>query len=174
MAEDVKFYISFRMRLILLLSSFLLLTIGLVLALDKWAQERASEEVIQQSAQVNNAVNSGFTDFAKATYLAIKNLNSVRYLYKQIQAGEITLPDTVEHIIAADQFGALTNTTDLALNSMSDWFMHSVVAGGCAAQTVRGGGAVCGSCVPESTPCSACGMRSLRDLTRQAVAAATN
>jgi signal transduction histidine kinase len=111
MSQDVKFYLSFRVRLILLLSSFLLLTIGLVLALDKWAQERASEEVVQQSAQVKNAVNSGFTDFAKATYLAIKNLKSERYLYKQIQAGEITLPDTVEHIIVADQYGAVSDTT---------------------------------------------------------------
>jgi signal transduction histidine kinase len=111
MSEKVKFYLSFRTRLILLLSFFFFLTIVLVLILDKWAQKRASEEVAQQSAQVKDAVNAGFTDFAKATYLAIKNLNSERYLYKQIQAGEITLPDTVEHIIVADEFGAVSDTT---------------------------------------------------------------
>jgi signal transduction histidine kinase len=111
MSEKVKFYLSFRTRLLLLLTFFFLLTIGLVLILDKWAQKRASEEVAQQSAQVQDAVNAGFTDFAKAMYLAIKNLKSERYLYKQIQKGEITLPDTVEHIIVADEFGAVSDTT---------------------------------------------------------------
>ena len=102
---------SFRVRLILLLTSFLLLTIILVLALDKWAQKRAAQEVAQQSNQVKNAVNKGFSDFAQAEGMAIKNLNSDRYLYKQIQAGEIDLPDTVEHIIVADQNGAVSHTT---------------------------------------------------------------
>ena len=102
---------SFRVRLILLLTSFLLLTIILVLALDKWAQKRAAQEVAQQSDQVKNAVNKGFSDFAQAEGMAIKNLNSDRYLYKQIQAGEIDLPDTVEHIIVADQYGAVSDTT---------------------------------------------------------------
>ena len=99
MSEKIKFFMSFRARLMLLLSSFLLLTIVLVLALDKWAQKKASEEVAQQSAQVNEAVNGGFSDFASALHMAIKNLNSERYLYKQIQRGEIKLPDTVEHRI---------------------------------------------------------------------------
>lgn len=111
MSEKVKFYMSFRARLLLLLSSFLLLTIVLVLALDKWAQKRAAEEVAQQSTQVKNAVNDGFSDFAKALYLAIANLKEDRYLYKQIQAGEITLPDTVEHIIVADEHGEVSDTT---------------------------------------------------------------
>ena len=119
MSEKVKFYMSFRVRLILLLSSFLLLTIVLVLALDKWAQERASQEVAQQSEQVKDAVNSGFSDFAKAMYLAIKNLNSNRYLYKQIEAGEIKLPDTVEHIIVADENGAVSDTTLAELDGKS-------------------------------------------------------
>ena len=111
MSEKIKFFMSFRARLMLLLSSFLLLTIVLVLALDKWAQERAAQEVAQQSAQVNNAVNEGFSDFAEALYMAIKNLKSERYLYKQIQRGEIKLPDTVEHIIVADEHGAVSDTT---------------------------------------------------------------
>jgi len=102
---------SFRARLMLLLSSFLLLTIVLVLALDRWAQKRAAEEVRQQSEQVDDAVKKGFSDFAQAIGMAIKNLNSEKYLYKQIEAGEIDLPDTVEHIIVADEYGAVSDTT---------------------------------------------------------------
>src|SRR5207244_2668229 len=111
MSQKVKFFMSFRVRLMLLLTSILLLTIILVLALDKWAQKRAAQEVAQQSDQIKNAVNEGFSDFAFAMYVAIKNLNSDQYLYKQIKAGEITLPDTVEHIIVADQYGAVKDTT---------------------------------------------------------------
>ena len=75
MSEKIKFFMSFRARLMLLLSAFLLLTIVLVLALDRWAQKRAAEEVSQQSEQVKTAVNKGFSDFAKAIGMAIKNLN---------------------------------------------------------------------------------------------------
>jgi signal transduction histidine kinase len=111
MSQKVKFFMSFRVRLMLLLASILLLTIVLVLALDKWAQKRAAEEVRQQSDQIKDAVNNGFSDFAFAMYVAIKNLNSNQYLYRQIKAGEITLPDTVEHIIVADQYGNVKDTT---------------------------------------------------------------
>lgn len=102
---------SFRVRLMLLLTSILLLTIVLVLALDKWAQKRAGQEVRQQSAQIKAAVNNGFSDFAFAMYVAINNLNSERYLYNQIKEGEFELPDTVEHIIVANQYGAVSDTT---------------------------------------------------------------
>lgn len=111
MSQKVKFFMSFRVRLMLLLTSILLLTIVLVLALDKWAQKRADQEVAQQSDQIKNAVNEGFSDFAFAMYVAIKNLNSKQYLYKQIKDVEITLPDTVEHIIVADQYGAVKDTS---------------------------------------------------------------
>lgn len=111
MSDRVKFFMSFRVRLMLLLTSFLLLTIVLVLALDKWAQKRAAEEVARQSEQVKGALNKGFSDFAKAIGLAIKNLNSERYLYKQIQAGEVELPETVQHIIVADEHGAVSDTS---------------------------------------------------------------
>lgn len=95
----------------LLLASFLLLTIVLVLALDQWAQRRAAEEVAQQSEQVKDAVNNGFSDIVEAFGLAIHNLNSDQYLYKQIQEGTVTLPQTVEHIIVADQYGKVSDTT---------------------------------------------------------------
>lgn len=111
MSENVKFFMSFRVRLMLLLTSFLLLTIVLVLALDKWAQKRAAEEVRQQSEQVKDAVNGTYSDLVEAIGMAIANLNSERYLYKQIEAGEIKLPDTVEHIIVADEFGAVSDTS---------------------------------------------------------------
>jgi signal transduction histidine kinase len=111
MSEKIKFFMSFRARLMLLLSSFLVLTLALVLGLDAWAQKRAAEEVRKQSDQVDDAVKKGFSDFAQAIGMAIKNLNSERYLYKQIQAGEIDLPDTVEHIIVADEYGAVSDTT---------------------------------------------------------------
>src|SRR4029453_10441412 len=111
MSQKVKFFMSFRVRLILLLTSILLLTIVLVLALDKWAQQRARQEVLLQSEQVKAAVNDGFSDFAFAMYLAINNLNSERYLYNQIKEGEFDLPDTVEHIIVADQYGKVSDTS---------------------------------------------------------------
>ncbi|MEK6303968.1 MAG: ATP-binding protein [Acidobacteriota bacterium] len=111
MPDRVKFFMSFRARLMLLLTSFLLLTIVLVLALDNWTRKRANEEVQVQSEEVKNAVKEGFSDFAKAIGLAIENLSSERYLYKQIEAGEVKLPDTVGHIIVADKNGKVSDTT---------------------------------------------------------------
>jgi nitrogen fixation/metabolism regulation signal transduction histidine kinase len=121
MTEKVKFFMSFRVRLMLLLTAFLLLTMVLVLGLDKWAQRRAAEEVSRQSEQVKDAVNEGFRDFEKAIAMAIENLNSERFLYRQIQEGEIELPKTVEHIIVADEHGAVSDTTleDLKGKSIS-------------------------------------------------------
>lgn len=95
----------------LLLTSFLLLTIVLVLALDNWARKRADQEVSQQSQQVKDAVNSGFGDFFEATGMAIHNLSSERFLYERIDAGEMNLPPTVEHIIVADNNGEVKDTT---------------------------------------------------------------
>ena len=111
MSGKVKFLMSFRARLMLLLTSFLLLTIVLVLALDNWARKRADQEVLQQSQQVKDAVNSGFGDFFEATGMAIHNLSSERFLYERIQAGEMDLPPTVEHIIVADSNGEVKDTT---------------------------------------------------------------
>ncbi|HWN98856.1 MAG TPA: ATP-binding protein [Blastocatellia bacterium] len=111
MSERVKFFMSFRARLMLLLTSFVLLTIILVLTLDNWTRERANEEVETQSGEIKDAVNDGFSDFAVAIGLAIQNLSSERYLYKQIEAGEVKLPPTVEHIIVADKDGKVSDTT---------------------------------------------------------------
>ncbi|MFY9608882.1 MAG: ATP-binding protein [Blastocatellia bacterium] len=111
MSDRVRFFMSFRARLMLLLTSFLLLTIILVLTLDNWSRKQAAEEVTVQSEQVKDAVNSGFSDFALAIGLAIHNLASDRYLYKQIEAGEVKLPGTVEDIIVADKDGKVSDTT---------------------------------------------------------------
>ena len=111
MVERVRFFMSFRARLMLLLTAFLLLTIVLVLALDNWSRKQAAAEVKVQSEQVENAVNSGFSDFAVAIGMAIQNLASTRYLYKQIEAGEVRLPDTVANIIVADRDGKVSDTT---------------------------------------------------------------
>lgn len=111
MPDRAKFFISFRARLMLLLTSFLLLTIILVLALDNWTRKLANQEVQVQSGEVKNAVKDGFSDFAKAIGLAIENLSSRGYLYEQIEAGELKLPATVEHIIVADRNGKVSDTT---------------------------------------------------------------
>jgi signal transduction histidine kinase len=111
MASKVKFPMSFRGRLMLLLIAFVVLTIVVVLALDNWARKRANEEVQVQSEQVNEAVNSGFSDFTLAMGMAIHNLSSGTYLYRQIQRGEIELPKTVEHIIVADKDGNVSDTS---------------------------------------------------------------
>ncbi|HEX8186461.1 MAG TPA: ATP-binding protein [Blastocatellia bacterium] len=111
MSGKVKFFMSFRARLMLLLTSFLLLTIVLVLALDNWARKRADQEVIQQSEEVKDAVSSGFSDFALAIGMAIHNLSSEKFLYERIDEGEMKLPPTVQHIIVADKDGKVSDTT---------------------------------------------------------------
>jgi signal transduction histidine kinase len=111
MSDRVKSLMSFRARLILLLTAFLLLTIVLVLALDSWVRKRAAEEVAQQSEEVKAAVNSGFSDFAQAIGMAIQNLNSETYLSSYIESGEMRLPPTVEHVIVADEQGDVKDTT---------------------------------------------------------------
>lgn len=118
MSEKIKFFMSFRVRLMFLLTSFLLLTIVLVLLLDRWAQKRSGEEVLRQSEQVKEAVNSGFSDFNQAIGLAIRNLNTDRFLYDQIKTGEIRLPETVEHIIVADEHGTVRDATIEDLKSI--------------------------------------------------------
>ena len=45
MSDKVRFLMSFRARLILLLASFLLMTMALVILLDNWARHRAHHEV---------------------------------------------------------------------------------------------------------------------------------
>jgi signal transduction histidine kinase len=111
MSDRVRFLMSFRARLILLLASFLLLTIALVILLDNWARRRAHHEVERQSREVKDAVDNGYGDIAKAFGIAVQNLSSERYLYRRIEDGEFQLPDTVEDIIVADKDGKVADTT---------------------------------------------------------------
>ena len=111
MSGKVKLLMSFRARLMLLLTSFLLLTLVVVLALDSWGRKRADQEVKLQSENVKDAVNGGFSDFALAIGMAIQNLSSERFLYERIDAEEMKLPPTVGHIIVADKDGNVSDTT---------------------------------------------------------------
>jgi signal transduction histidine kinase len=111
MPEKLKFFMSFRGRLMLLLIGFVLLTIVLVLSLDNWTRKGVAEEVQRQSDSVSEAVDSGLSDFAVALGMAIRNLSGGTYLYRQIENGEITLPETVEHIIVADREGKVSDTS---------------------------------------------------------------
>jgi signal transduction histidine kinase len=111
MSDKVKFLMSFRSRLMLLLTSFLLLALILVFALDNWARKRIDQEVARQSEEVKEAVNGGFGDFAEATGMAIKSLSGEKFLYERIEDGEMQLPPTVEHIIVADKDGKVSDTT---------------------------------------------------------------
>src|SRR5437763_2460952 len=111
MNNRVKFLLSFRARLILLLASFLLLTIVLVIALDNWARAKSYREVRHQSREVKEAVNNGFGDIAEAIGIAVQNLSSERFLYRRIEDGEFKLPDTVEDILVADKDGKVADST---------------------------------------------------------------
>jgi len=111
MSDRTKFLMSFRARLMLLLTAFLVLTLASVLALDKWALKRADQEVRQQSAQVKDVVNGGYGDLVDAFGMAIHNLSSEKFLHERIDAGEMKLPPTVQHIIVADKDGVVKDTT---------------------------------------------------------------
>jgi signal transduction histidine kinase len=110
MTGKVNFLMTFRARLMMLLTAFLVLTISLVLVLDKWAQKRGAEEVALQSEKVKTAFNESFGDFAQAVSLAVKNLSTKTYLFDQLAAGEIWLPERVQHIIVADSRGLVIDS----------------------------------------------------------------
>jgi signal transduction histidine kinase len=93
----------------LLLTSFLLLTIVLVLVLDRWAQRRASAEVFRQSRQVKGAFNTSFGDFAQAVSLGLQSLGSNDYLYEV--TSRVEMPSTLKDIIVADDTGKVKDTT---------------------------------------------------------------
>jgi nitrogen fixation/metabolism regulation signal transduction histidine kinase len=106
-----RFWQTFRARLMLLLTSFLLLTLVLVFAMDKWVQRRADAEVALQSSQIKDAVNSGYGDFLEAFGMAIESLKSERFLYDLIESKHFKLPKSVEHIIVTNRNGLVTDST---------------------------------------------------------------
>ena len=109
MPEKVPFLISFRGRLMLLLTSFLLLTVAIAFALDLWSHKRADAELVRQSDQVKNAFNSGFGDFAQAFSLGVQSLSSKKYLYEAVS--KVHLPSTLKDIIIANEAGKVLDST---------------------------------------------------------------
>jgi signal transduction histidine kinase len=109
MPDRVKFLMSFRGRLMLLLTGFLVLTIALVLLLDRWAQRHATAELVRQSQQVKTAFNTSFGDFAQAVSLSLQSLASESYLYEVI--GHIEMPSTLKAIVVADENGLVKDST---------------------------------------------------------------
>lgn len=109
MSDNIKFFLTFRARLMLLLSSFLLLTIILVLVLDKWASKRAGQEIEAQNNKVTQAVNAGLGDFGQAMSLATQSLSSEEFLYDTIAPED--LPQTVEVIIVTEKDGKVRDST---------------------------------------------------------------
>ena len=109
MSDKVKFLMTFRARLMMLLTSFLLLTLILVLALDNWARKRVEEVIAAQTQQITDTVNSGYGDLAQAMTLAMQSLNSDQYLYDVVEPGG--LPRTIEGIIITDKDGKIKDST---------------------------------------------------------------
>jgi signal transduction histidine kinase len=93
----------------LLLTSFLLLTIALVLALDNWARKRAEEVIAEQNKQVTESVNSGYDDFLEAMSLAQQSLASDNYLYQVLKPEN--MPRTVESITVTERDGKVSDST---------------------------------------------------------------
>ena len=111
MSDRVKFLASFRVRLMLLLTSFLLLTIVVVFLVDIRVKRRIEDVVADQNRQVNEAVSDGFGDLTQAISIALDTLKSKRYLYDKLERGQLQLPPTIAHIIVTDQRGAIRDTT---------------------------------------------------------------
>ncbi|MCI0489907.1 MAG: ATP-binding protein [Blastocatellia bacterium] len=109
MSEKVKFLTTFRARLILLLTSFLLITLALVFILDNWSRKRTEEAVEAHRNQVAESLNIGYYDLALAINLATQSLESERYLYDSLGPGE--LPRTIENIVVTEENGKVRDCT---------------------------------------------------------------
>jgi signal transduction histidine kinase len=107
MALKTGLFLSFRGRLILLWASFLILTTILVFVIDRQVQHRVKNDVNQQNAQVKDAINSGFQDFASAISLAQQSLDKESYLFQSPQE----IPPNIEHIIVTDDKGLVKDST---------------------------------------------------------------
>lgn len=110
MSEPMKLFKSFRGRLMLLMTAFLLLTVVLVLGLDRWAQKRVSVEVRNQNERVKEIVGVSLGAFAESLSMALQNLNTEEYLYNRIAPGE--LPPDIKHIVVAEKDGKVADSTD--------------------------------------------------------------
>lgn len=113
MFESMQLFRSFRGRLMLLMTAFLLLTVLLVFVLDKWAQKRVSDEAREQNERVKEIVGDSLGGFSEAFSMALKNLSTEQYLYEQIAPGE--LPANIKHVVIAEQDGTIADSTDREL-----------------------------------------------------------
>ncbi len=109
MPENIQFLKTFRARLVMLLAACLLLTIGVILALDYWAQRKINEEIEQQRDRVENIINDGYGDFIQAVSMATSSLGSTKFLYETVTSAN--MPKTVECIIIADKNGMVVDST---------------------------------------------------------------
>lgn len=109
MSDRVKFPLSFRGQLLLLLTASLMITIVVVLALDKWVTKRANEMIEKQNSQVTEAFNNSYDDLIHALSLAMASLVSEEYLYEEIAPGE--LPATVETILVTQSDGKVRDSS---------------------------------------------------------------
>lgn len=109
MSDKVKLLMSFRARLMLVLTSFLLLTSIIVLALDNWASKRAQALIAAQTQEITDTVNRSYGDLAWAMNLSMQSLTSDKYLYEVVEPGK--LPRTIEGIIIAEEDGEITDST---------------------------------------------------------------
>jgi signal transduction histidine kinase len=91
----------------LLWSSFLIIAVVLIYFMDRVVQLRVQREVEQQNLQVKEAVNQGFYNFAAAMSLAQSHLSADTFLYDNPNE----IPHGVEHIIIADEFGNVKDST---------------------------------------------------------------
>jgi signal transduction histidine kinase len=103
MTDKVKILLTFRARLMMLLTACLLLTIIIVFALDYWAQRRLNEEINKQKNRVTEVLNNGFGDLMEAVSIATISLGSEDLIYNVIEPED--MPKTVEGIIVADKDG---------------------------------------------------------------------
>ena len=115
MSDRVNFLMTFRGRLTLLLSSILLLTIVVVIALDGWARRRADRVIRLRNSQVSEAANAGYGDLAQGMALAMQSLNSENYLYQVVEEQGTGLPRTIKSITVASSDGIVADSTSREL-----------------------------------------------------------
>jgi signal transduction histidine kinase len=109
MADKIKILMTFRARLMLLLTACLLLTIVIVFALDYWAQQGLNEEIKVQNEQVKEVIDDGFGDLMQAVSIATRALDSKELMYNVVAQED--MPKTVEAIIIADIEGTVIDSS---------------------------------------------------------------
>jgi signal transduction histidine kinase len=109
MANQVKILMTFRARLMLLLTACLLLTIGVVFALEYWAQKNINAAIEDHNERVTEAINAGSGDLIEAVSIATKSLSSEDLIYNVVAPEE--MPKTIEAIIVANREGKVIDSS---------------------------------------------------------------